>query len=68
MGSVKASAASAGDVVRVVTSGRTISVSINGWTALVVTDTFHQTATLHGFRIGGATSTSAVRLDNMSIA
>jgi lysophospholipase L1-like esterase len=47
----------AGTVARIVASGSTISASINGGTATVVTDSFNQSATKHGIRISGSTAT-----------
>jgi hypothetical protein len=39
----------AGDVIKIVTSGSTISCYVNGTLRIQVTETFNQTATKHGF-------------------
>lgn len=55
--------AAQGDTLSVTCLGSVIEVMHNGRTALTVTDSFNQTATLHGMR----TTTNDVRLDNFEL-
>lgn len=56
-----------GDVMKITFSGTSITVYLNGTSVLTATSTHNQTATKHGLRLYGATSTS-MRFDNFSIA
>lgn len=53
-----------GDVVRVVLNGSSITVYINGTSRITATETFNQTATVHGM----STNLNSVRFDNFLVA
>ena len=64
-----ATVAAAGDVLAVTLSGASISATVNGTVMATLTDTFNQTATLHGVRASANSSVgAAVAFDEFAVS
>lgn len=53
------SAPAAGDVIRVVAVGDSMTISVNGGTQVETIDSFNRDATKHGWRVSGASASAA---------